>query len=98
MVTMDAPWTSCIVASTSRPPGSPITRGVGSVRAIARVMKKNGSTTSRTSSSGRRACSRKPSRVAVITRGFTPELEFPEAGDRPTAPELGEAERPPKLD
>jgi len=26
------------------------------------------------------------------------ELEFPEAGDRPTAPELGEEERPPKLD
>jgi hypothetical protein len=62
MVAIDAPWMSFIVVRTSPPPGSPMRRGVGSVRAMARVMKKNGSTTSRMSSSGRRACSRNPSR------------------------------------
>jgi hypothetical protein len=72
MVTIEAPWTSFIVVSTSPPPGSPMSRGVGCVRAIARVMKKNGSTTKSTSSSGRRACSRNPSRVAVATRAFMP--------------------------
>ena len=39
--------------------------------AIARVMKKNGSATSRTPSSGRRACSRRPMRVAVASRALT---------------------------
>ena len=60
MVTIDAPWTSFIVVSTSLAAGQADEprRRLGA--AIARVMKKNGSTTSSTSSSGRRACSRKP--------------------------------------
>ena len=68
MAAMSAPWMSRIVLMTSWLPGRSTVRGRRSVAAIARVMKKNGSPISNTTSSGRLACSRNPSRVAVATR------------------------------
>ena len=68
---MSAPCTSRIVVSAWPSPGRPMSRGVASVLAIARVMKTNGSATSSTPSRGRRACSRRPMRVAVASRALT---------------------------
>jgi hypothetical protein len=94
MVTIDAPWTSFIVVSTSLPPGSPMSRGVGSARAMARVIKKNGSTTRSTSSSGRCVCSRNPSRVAVWA---VRTISAPRLPQIPSGARIGVARRDPHI-